>query len=106
MSPLPKLIVIIAVINECLLDVWCLASPALHGLDGKTIQVLLCQINYTILKFYIKLLCTLLLSNTNINYFVECNKPVKKTSSLNSEAKGKSIYCCQVIGFKALPHVE
>ena len=57
-------------------------------------------------KFLHKVIMYIILSNTNIYYFVECNKPVKKTSSLNSEAKGKGIYCCQVIGFKALPHVE
>ena len=64
-------------------------------------------VNYIdiILKFYMKIMY-ILLSNTNIYYFVECNKSCKKTSSLNSEAKGKGIYCCQVIWFKALPHVE
>ena len=32
----------------------------------------------------------IILSNTNIYYFVECNKPVKKTSSLILKLRGKA----------------
>ena len=41
-------------------------------------------------KFLHKVIMYIILSNTNIYYFVECNKPVKKTSSLILKLRGKA----------------